>query len=101
MGITNWSWKNTQRRFCELPSLKKTVTKIRTQNAQKRREKIWTHNDIQRLLGGISCLSPAVRIIPDLIVHLNKILVGAKDLNSPKWLIAEAEKKLTLIEEKL
>ena len=53
------------------------------------------------MLGHISCLRPAVGITPDLIVYLNKTLDGDKDLNSPRKLRAEAEKELTMIEEKL
>ena len=42
-----------------------------------------------------------VGITPDLIVHLNKILDGDKDLNSPRELIAETDKELMVVEEKL
>ena len=62
---------------------------------------MWTLNDFQRLLGDISSLRPAVGIAPDLIIHLNKTLDGGKDLNSPRELTAEAEKELTVVEEKL
>ena len=53
------------------------------------------------MLGDISSLQLTVGIIPDLIVHLNKTIDGDKDLNSPRELTAEAEKKLTVVEEKL
>ena len=42
----------------------------------------------------------AVGITPDLIIHLNKTLDGDKDLNSSRELTAEAEKELTIVEEK-
>ena len=77
------------------------LEKIRTQKAQIRRDRLRTLNDFQRLLGDISSLRPAVGITPDLIVHLNKTLDGDKDLNSPRKLTVEAEKELTMIEEKL
>ena len=62
---------------------------------------MWTLNDFPKLLGDISSLRPAVGITPDLIIHLNKTLDGDKDLNSPRELTAEAEKELTMVEEKL
>ena len=53
------------------------------------------------MLGGISSLDQDVGITPDLIVDLNKTLDGDKDLNSPRDLTVEAEKELTMVEEKL
>ena len=58
-------------------------------------------NDIHRLFGDISSLQPAVGITPDAIIYLNQTLDGDKDLNSPKELIAEEEKVLMNVEEKL
>ena len=77
------------------------LQRIRTQKAQIRRDRLRTLNDFQRLLGDISSLRPAVGITPDLIVHLNKTLYGDKDLNNSRKLTVEAEKELTMIEEKL
>ena len=54
------------------------LQKIRIQKAQIRRDRLWTLNDFQRLLGDISSLGPAVGITPDLIVHLNKTLGDKK-----------------------
>ena len=53
------------------------------------------------MLGDISSLRLAVGITPDLIIHLNKTLDGDKFLNSPRELKVEAEKELTMVEEKL
>ena len=75
--------------------------KIRTQKAQIGKDRLQTLNDFQRLLGDTSSLRLAVGITPNLIVHLNKTLDGDKDLNSPRELTAEAEKELTIVEEKL
>ena len=77
------------------------LQRIKTQKAQIRRDRLRTINDFQKLLGDICSLWPAVGIAPDLIIHLNKTLDGDKDLNSPKELTAEAEKELTIVEEKL
>ena len=77
------------------------LQKIRTQKAQIRRDRLRTLNDFQRLLGDISSLRQAVGITPNLIIHLNKTLDGDKDLNSPRELTAEAEKELSMVEEKL
>ena len=43
----------------------------------------------------------AVGTTAHLIIHLNKTLDGDKDLNNPRELTAEAEKELTMVEEKL
>ena len=77
------------------------LQRIKTQKAQIKRDRLQTLNDFQRLIGNISSLRPAVGITPDLIIHLNKTLDGDKDLNSPRELTAEAEKELTMVEEKL
>ena len=77
------------------------LQRIKTQKAHIRRDGLRTLNDFQRLLGDISSLRPAVGITPDLIIHLNKTLDGDKDLNSPRELTDEAEKELTMVEEKL
>ena len=77
------------------------VQKIRTQKAQIRRDWLQIINDFQRLLGDISSLQLAVGITPDLVIHLNKTINGDKNLNSPRELSAEAEKELTIVEEKL
>ena len=55
----------------------------------------------QRLFVYISSLWPAIGITSDLIIHLNKTLDGDKGLKGPRELTAEAEKALTVIEEKL
>ena len=64
--------------------------KIRKQKAQIRRDQFWTLKDFQRLLGDLSNLWTA--LIPDLIIHLNKILNGDKDLHSPRELTTESWK---------
>lgn len=53
------------------------------------------------MLCDISSRRPAVGVTPNLIIHLNKTLDGEKDLDSPRELIAKAEKELTMIDEKL
>ena len=101
MGIANCSWKKSERRSVNYLGYKIGLQRIKTQKAQIRRDRLRTLNDFQRLLGDISSLRPAVGITPDLIIHLNKTLDGDKDLNSPRELTAEAEKELTMVEEKL
>ena len=65
------------------------------------RDQLRSLNDFQGLLGDISSLWLAVRVTPDLIIHLNTTLDEDKDLDSPRELTAEAVKELTMIEEKL
>ena len=78
------------------------LQKIRLQKAQIRRDPVQTLNDFQRLVGDISHLWCTIGIGPDELIHLNKTLDGDKDdLNSPRELLAEVEKELALIEEKL
>lgn len=74
---------------------------IRTQKAQNRRHQLQTLNDIQKLLVDISSLWLDVGMTPYPISHLNKTLDGDKNLKSLRELTAEAEKELTVVEEKL
>ena len=53
------------------------------------------------MLGDISSLRPAVGITADPIIHINKTLDGDKDLKNPRVLTPEAEKELTIVEDKL
>ena len=77
------------------------LQKIGTQKTQFRRDQLRTLNDFQRLLGDISSLWLVVGITPDLIIHFLEKVDADKDLNSPRELTAEAERELTIVEEKL
>ena len=60
-----------------------------------------TLNDFQRLSGKISYLRSTFGIGPNELNNLVKTLDGHKGLNSPLKLSAEADRELTLVEEKL
>lgn len=57
---------------------------------------MWTLNDLQRLPRDIFSLWTTSGITPDLMINLNKTLVGDKDLHIPRKLQADSEKELTL-----
>ena len=77
------------------------LQKIRTQRHKLGKTNCRLLMTFKDCLGDISSLQRVVGITPDLIIYLNKTLDSDKDLNTPMELTAEAEKELTVIEEKL
>ena len=52
-------------------------------------------------MGDIDWLWPTIGLTTQYLSNLSQMLEGDLDLNSPKWLTAEAERELTLVEQRM
>ena len=67
---------------------------------QIHRDQLQTLNDFQKLMGNINWLRPTIGLSTYELSNLFQTLQGDSNLNSPRCLTVEAEKELTLAEQR-
>lgn len=101
-----WGWQIASERlqrvdFTNSLCYKISQSKIQPQKLPISRDFLKNFNDLQKLMGDINWLWSIIGSTTQELSNLFQMLQGDSDLNSPIWLTAEAERKLTLVEERL